>query len=584
MSDTLASRLAAAARGGAGIAFVDAREHETKLTHAELVARALRAAAGIAARGIAPGERVAIIAATGPEFFDGFFGAVLAGAVPVPLYPPVRLGRLTEYHERTAAMLRAAHVRLVLADARTRRVLGRTIERARPELGCELLSEVQASPSEPRAQDPDALAFIQFSSGTTQAPKPVALTHRQVLANVDAIAGAIRAAYPESESFRHSAVSWLPLYHDMGLVGGVFTSLFQQRELCLIPPELFIARPALWLRALSRHRATVSPAPNFAYALCAERIRDEELAGIDLSAWRVAMNGAEPVTPSVLAGFVERFARCGLREEALTPVYGLAEATLAVTFSSLRERFAVRRFDSRALLEDGRAVDAGTEGVPIVSLGPPLPGFALAIVDEAAGALPERRLGRVLARGPSIMQGYDGRPEETARALRGGWLDTGDVGFLCGGELYLHGRAKDLIIVRGRNHAPHDIEQALNDVAGVRAGCSAAVGALAEDGAGEVLWVFVERARGAREGDVAIAEAARRCVLERCGLRAERVLVLAPGTLPRTSSGKIRRAETLRLHHAGALAPPAPVSLPRLALELARSALGFARSGARSPQ
>jgi acyl-CoA synthetase (AMP-forming)/AMP-acid ligase II len=577
VSDTLASRLAAAARGGAAIAFLDAHEHETKLTHAELHARALRSAAGLAARGVAPGERVAVVAATGPEFFDGFFGAVLAGAVPVPLYPPVRLGRLDEYHERTAAMLRAARVRLVLADARTRRVLGRTIERARPELGCELLSDLPASPSDARELDPDALAFIQFSSGTTQAPKPVALTHRQVLANVDAIGNAIRAAYPESEHFRHSAVSWLPLYHDMGLVGGVFTSLFHARELCLIPPELFIARPALWLRALSRHRASVSPAPNFAYALCAERIRDDELAGVDLGAWCVAMNGAEPVTPRVLARFVRRFAAYGLREEALTPVYGLAEATLAVTFSPLRERFAVRRFEERALLEQGRAVDAGDDGIPIVSLGPPLPGFAVAIADEAGLPLPERRLGRVLARGPSIMQGYDGRPEETARALRDGWLDTGDVGFLRDGELYLHGRAKDLIIVRGRNHAPQDIEQALNEVPGVRAGCSAAVGALGEDGTGEALWVFVERARGARESDAAIADAVRRRVLERSALHAQRVVVLAPGTLPRTSSGKIRRGETLRLYRAGALAPPAPVSLPRLALELVRSALGHRR-------
>jgi len=575
MSDTLASRFAAAARGGAAITFVDAREHETKLTHAELYARALRAAAGISARGVAPGERVAIIAATGPEFFDGFFGASLAGAVPVPLYPPVRLGRLDEYHERTAAMLRAARVRLVLADSRTRRVLGRTIARARPELGCELLSEIAASPREARELDPDALAFIQFSSGTTQAPKPVALTHRQVLANVDAIGGAIRAAYPESESFRHSAVSWLPLYHDMGLVGGVFTSLFHGRELCLIPPELFVARPAVWLRALSRHRATVSPAPNFAYALCAERIRDDELAGVELGAWLVAMNGAEPVTPSVLARFVDRFAAHGLREQALTPVYGLAEATLAVTFSALRERFSVRRFDSRALLEQGRADDAGADGVPIVSLGPPLPGFELAVVDEAGSALPERRLGRVRARGPSIMQGYDGRAEETARALQDGWLDTGDVGFLRDGELYLHGRAKDLIIVRGRNHAPQDVEQALNDLPGVRAGCSAAVGVLAEDGTGEVLWVFVERARDARASDAAIADGVRRRVLERSALHSERVVVLAPGTLPRTSSGKIRRSETLRLYRAGGLAPPTPVSLPRLALELVRSALSF---------
>ncbi len=577
MSDTLASGLAAAGRSAGEITFVDGRERETKLAHAELFERARRAASGLLARGIAPGDRVAIVAATSPEFFDGFFGASLAGAVPVPLYPPVRLGRLDEYHARTAAMLRAARVRLVLADARTRRVLGRTIEAARPELGCEALGELQAAPRALPDLDPDALGFIQFSSGTTQAPKPVALSHRQILANVRAIGGAILGTYPESEGHRHVAASWLPLYHDMGLVGGVLTSLFHGRNLVLIPPEHFIARPALWLRAISRHRATISPAPNFAYALCAERVRDDELAGVDLSSWLVAMNGAEPVTPAVLERFVARFAGYGLRPEALTPVYGLAEATLAVTFSALAERFRVNRFDARALLEESRAI-AAQIGTPIVSLGPPLPGFAIEIRDESGVALAEGAIGGVHVRGPSIMTGYDGLPEETARAVRDGWLDTGDLGFLWRGELHLYGRAKDLIIVRGRNHAPQDIEHALGDAAGVRAGCSAAVGAIGDDGAGEALWLFVERAHGARESDAEIEREVRRRVLERSGLGAERVVVLAPGTLPRTSSGKIRRSEALRLYRAGALAAPAPVSLPRLVLEMARSLRGYARA------
>jgi acyl-CoA synthetase (AMP-forming)/AMP-acid ligase II len=578
MSETLAACLAEAARSGGAITFVDAREGETKLAHAELFERARRAASGLIARGIAPGDRVAVIAATSPEFFDGFFGASLAGAVPVPLYPPVRLGRLGEYHARTSAMLRAARVRLVLTDSRTRRVLGRTIETARPELGCVPLGELQALPRELPAQGPDTLGFIQFSSGTTQAPKPVALTHRQILANVRAIGGEILGTYPERDGFRHVAVSWLPLYHDMGLVGGVFTSLFHGRDLVLIPPEHFIARPALWLRAIARHRATISPAPNFAYALCVERIRDDELAGIDLSSWLVAMNGAEPVTPRVLERFVDRFAAYGLREQALTPVYGLAEATLAVTFSALTKRFAVHHFDARALLEEARAVPVADGGTPIVSLGPPLPGFAVEIRGDDGHALPEAAVGRVAVRGPSLMSGYDGMPDETARTLRDGWLDTGDVGFLWRGELHLYGRAKDLIIVRGRNHAPQDIEQALGDVPGVRAGCSAAVGALRDDGAGEELWLFVERAHGARETDDAIADAVRRRTLERSGLAAARVIVLAPGTLPRTSSGKIRRSEALRLQRSGSLVPPASVSVPRLALEMARSLRAFARA------
>ena len=576
-ADTLASRLATAAQTRGRIVFLDAQEQELAISHAELFARAQRAAGGIAAQGIEPGERVAIIAATSPAFFDGFFGAILAGAVPVPLYPPVRLGRMLEYHERTAAMLRAARARIVLADSRTRRVLGRSIDLARPALGCVALEEIQGPPRALRELDPDEISLIQFSSGTTQAPKPVALTHRQILANADAIATAIRAAYPETNGFAHVAASWLPLYHDMGLVGGVFTSLFHGRDLVLIPPELFVVRPALWLRAISRHRATISPAPNFAYALCTERVRDEELAGVDLSSWRVALNGAEPVTPLALERFVERFARWGLRPEALTPVYGLAEATLAVTFSALDRRFSVRRFDPRALMETGRAIPSPS-GQPIVSLGPPLPGFDLAIIGDDGQALEPGTLGRVRARGPSIMSGYDGMPEATREVLVDGWLDTGDIGFLFDGELHLVGRAKDLIIVRGRNHSPQDVEHAIDDLPGVRAGCSAAVGALNEDGSGEALWLFVERARDAEMADAAIVQQIRARVLERIGLSAARIVVLAPGTLPRTSSGKIRRSEALRLHQTGRLDAPQRVNLPRLAFEMLRSKRAFRRA------
>jgi len=577
MDETLGARFAEVARGDARIYFMDARENERVYSHAELFERARRAAGGLAARGISPGDRVAIVAGTGPAFFDALFGALLAGAVAVPLYPPVRLGRLQEYHARTAAALNAARVRLVLADARARRVLGRAIALAGRPLACVSIAELGAEPLAPREVDPDELALVQFSSGTTHAPKPVALSHRQLLANVRAIADAIFDAYPETEAFRHVAVSWLPLYHDMGLVGGVFTSLFHGRDLALIPPELFIARPALWLRAISRHRATISPAPNFAYALCADRIRDEELEGVDLSSWKVAMNGAEPVTPAALERFVARFSRNGLAREALTPVYGLAEAALAVTFCALREPFGVRHFDARALSEQRRAVRV-ERGQPIVSLGRPLAGFAVEISDDRGGRLADGELGRVRVRGPSLMQGYDGLPDETRRVLVDGWLDTGDIGFLCDGQLHLCGRAKDLVVLRGRNFAPQDFEHAIDDLPALRTGCSAAVSAPAEDGSGEELWIFAERARGASLEDGAFADAVIRRVLERTGIRAARVIPLAPGCLPRTSSGKIRRAETLRAYRSGALEKPAAVSRPRLALEMLRSEWALRRA------
>jgi fatty-acyl-CoA synthase len=564
-----------AARFDRGVRFLDAAEGEgERLSYGELFARAAGMAGALQRRGLAPGERVALVLPTGPAFYDAFFGCVLAGFVPVPLYPPLRLGRLDEYHERTAAMIRAAGARLVLTDRRIRRLLGRTIERAKPALGCEAVEAIAACTREPVAVAQDAVAFVQFSSGTTAAPKPVALTHRQVLANAGAIRDAILAAWPEGPELTHLGVSWLPLYHDMGLVGAVLVALTRPGELVLIPPELFIARPIVWLRAISRWGATTSPAPNFAYALCADRIRDEEMRGLDLSSWRIALNGAEPVTPSVLQRFLDRFGPCGLRPEALTPVYGLAEASLAVTFGDLRTPFRHKTFDRHALSAEGR-VRIATRGEPLVSLGRPLPGFLLEIRDEDGLELTAGRLGRVWVRGPSVMQGYLDRPEATRAVLRKGWLDTGDTGFLHEGELYLYGRAKDVLVLRGRNHAPQDVEHAADGVAGVRTGCSAAVGVLAASGDGEELVLFVERGRGTAH-DIDLAERVRKRVLERTGLEPAQVHVLAPGTLPRTSSGKIRRAETRRRFLAGQLARPGKVSALALAREMLRSRIAFA--------
>jgi len=576
-AETLPALLERAAAFARGVRFLDAAEGDgTRLSYAELAARARGVAGALQSRGLARGDRVAIVLPTAPAFYDAFFGALRAGLVPVPLYPPVRLGRLDEYQERTAAMLRASGARLVLTDRRIRRLLGRAVARA-GGVACEAVDGLSVRAPSSVEPSPDDVAFVQFSSGTTAAPKPVALTHRQVLANVAAIRGALLEAWPESAAFAHVGVSWLPLYHDMGLVGAVLVALSRPGELVLIPPELFVARPAVWLRAVSRFGGTISPAPNFAYALCAERVRDDELAGVDLSSWVVALNGAEPVTPEALARFVERFAPYGFRPEALTPVYGLAEATLAVTFSPLRERFRRACFDRDALVREGVA-RAAPDGQPLASLGRPLPGFAVRIAGRSGAPLPDGRLGRVLVRGPSVMRGYLGLPAATAAALRGGWLDTGDTGFLHDGELYLYGRAKDLIVLRGRNYAPQDVEQAIEGVAGVRAGCSAAVGLLSPRGHGEELVIFVERARGAGEPDAAVAERVRRRVAARTGLAPAAVHVLAPGTLPRTSSGKIRRGEAARRFLAGELRPPRRAYALALARELLRSQLAFARS------
>ncbi len=564
----------AATSADGGLRILDRRERSRWLPWSEVRERARSVAGRLLEGGILPGQRVALIYPTSAGFFDAFFGALLAGAVPVPLYPPVRLGRLDEYHGRTAAMLRAVDARMVLAEKRVRRLLGPAVEAARPALGCRTIEELpQAAPSSTVVGEGD-LALVQFSSGTTVDPRPVALSHRAVVAQTVRLNG----YWPDGNGVVHSGASWLPLYHDMGLIGCVFPALERGAALTLIPPELFVARPAVWLRTISRYRATVSPAPNFAFGLCADRIRDEELEGVDLSSWRVALNGAEPVAAEVLRRFQRRFAAWGFRSEALTPVYGLSEASLAVTFSALDRPFTSRRFDRETLAGRFEAIDDPT-GVEIVSVGRPLPDFEVQIVDRGRRELPERRVGRVLVRGPSLMEGYLGLERATARAMSAGWLDTGDLGFIADGDLYLTGRAKDVLILRGRNHSPVEVEHAVDTVVGVRTGCAAAASFMPEGADRELLIVMVETGKGVSASEYPrIAEEVSRAVLAATGLEPDRVEVLEPGALPRTSSGKIRRREGLERWRAGALTAPAAVTPFRLVGAALRSSLAMARA------
>jgi fatty-acyl-CoA synthase len=536
-----------------GLTFVDGSEREQHCSFAELYRRARRTAAALASLGVRRGDRVAIVLPTGVDFMDAFFGSIFAGAVPVPLYPPVRLGRLDEFHARTARLLRTCGARLVLTDARVGRLLGQAAMRARPELG---VREVAGLPRAGELELPTApsdLALIQFSSGTTVEPKAVALTHANVLANV----AAIDAYLVESGPLRHRGVSWLPLYHDMGLIGCLFLAVYHPGPLVLLPPELFLARPALWLRAIARSRATITVAPNFAFGLCAKRVRDEELSGMDLSSLRLVLNGAEPIAPAALRRFCDRFARFGFDERALMPVYGLSEASLAVTFSAPgRGPRTVHR--------------AGRE---LASVGSPVAGVEVCIRSEDGSEVPDGEVGRIHLRGASVMSGYFQNGAATAEAVRGGWLDSGDLGFVDEGELVVSGRAKDVIVLRGSNHAPQEFEEALEGLPGVRSGCAVAVGIVLEGSDGEELALLVEVERGKSVDE----DAVRARVVERTGIRPEVVKLLEPGTLPRTSSGKLRRGEALRQLSNGDLRPPGKVTLLRMAREVALSTAAMAR-------
>ena len=563
----------ASPRTDVGLRLLDRAERERWHPWSEIRRRATATCGRLQRAGVDPGDRIALVFPTSVEFIDAFFGSVLAGAVPVPLYPPVRLHRLDEYTARTARMLQAVSARMVLADARLRPILGPAVAEAEPPLGCRTLKELSSGHAEPVLQAPHDLALVQFSSGTTVDPKPVALSHRAVVAQ----AVALNSHWPDDDGCVHSGVSWLPLYHDMGLIGCIITALERPGTMTLIPPELFLARPAVWLRAISTHGATISVAPNFAYGLCVEKIIDDQLDGVDLSNWRIALCGAEPVVPRVLRRFIERFAAWGLRPEVVTPVYGLSEATLAVTFSDLDRPFVSRRFDRRLLSAEGRAVEAAN-GSELVSVGRPLNGVELRVMGGEGVELPSGRIGDVWARGPSIMDGYLGRPEATGEVLHDGWLDTGDLGFLHQGELFLTGRKKDVLILRGSNHSPTEVEAAVDEVDGVRRGCTVAVTWLPDGADGEVLLLLVETDPGRpRSGGAELVDACRKAVRAAVGLEIDVVEVLEPGTLPRTSSGKLRRGASLELYLAGELVPPDKMTPWRLAgasvmgsIELAR--------------
>ncbi|MGZ6099384.1 MAG: fatty acyl-AMP ligase, partial [Myxococcaceae bacterium] len=548
---------------------------ETTLGWDAIRARASLVAGALAALGVRPGERVAMVLPTGPEFMDAFFGTLLAGAVPVPLYPPVRLGRLPEYHAATARMLQLSGAVALLSDGRVGRLLGEAVRRGAPRLGLRNVTALRDSGAPPvtRSADPGTLALVQFSSGSTVDPKPVGLSHRAVLAQTDALRALMPDDTPEDPQL---GVSWLPLYHDMGLIGCLLSAMTYPGPLVLLGPEAFLGRPALWLRALSRHQGTISVAPSFAYAVCARRVKDEEMEGMDLSRWRLALNGAEQVSVDAARRFSERFERWGFRPAALMPVYGLAEAALAVTFCPPRTPLRTVPVDPVELARAGK-VRAGTR--TLASVGIPVPGMTVEVRDEAGGVALEGVVGRIVARGPSIMEGYVGQPEATRAVLAGGWLDTGDLGFVQDGELVVCGRAKDVVVLRGANHAPQEFEDALDGLTGVRAGCAVALGFVPPAGDGEELVLLVETTADAGPD---LSDRVRAAVAERTGIRPHTVQLLAPGTLPRTSSGKLRRSEALRRWTSGTLHPPARVNAVRLLGAMLRSALALARARPRS--
>jgi 1-acyl-sn-glycerol-3-phosphate acyltransferase len=527
-------------------------EQTEEITYRLLRAEAQSLASGLLTQGLGAGERVAVMLPTGREFLAAFYGALYAGCVPVPLYPPTRPSQIEEHLRRIAGIVANAGAALLITDSRAR-PLGHLLRAQCASLrGIATVAELSRPGVVPPfptlgAQD---IAFLQYTSGSTGNPKGVVLSHANLLANLKAMEQA--SGVTAADIF----VSWLPLYHDMGLIGACLGSLYIGFKLVLLSPLAFLARPVRWLWTIHHHRATVSAAPNFAYELCATKLEERDLAGLDLRCWRLAYNGAEPVSAETIERFVARLQPHGFQPAAMTPVYGLAESSVGLAFPPLGRGVLFDRVDRAALSRSGIARPARNDESRVqrfVSCGQALPGHALRIVDADGRELPERSQGRVQFRGPSATGGYFRNPEATARLFAGEWLNTGDLGYLAAGELYLTGREKDIIIRGGQNIHPQELEEAVGRVAGVRRGGVTVFPATDPRTGTERLVVLAETREKAAEEQERIVVEINRLALDLIGMPADDIVLAPPRTVLKTSSGKIRRAACRERYERGEL-------------------------------
>jgi 1-acyl-sn-glycerol-3-phosphate acyltransferase len=582
-------------------------EREVTLTFGELYAAGQRCAAELARQGVAAGARVALMLPSGRAFFVSYAGILLAGAVPVPIYPPFRADRIEEYAARQSAILNNAEVCVLLTFHRAEAVAKLLKPRVRSltaVLDAEQLIAAADKPAEvipgalpphlsgARNRKPDDLALLQYTSGSTGDPKGVMLTHANLLANMRSIGEAMRLG-PDDVG-----ISWLPLYHDMGLIGAWLSLLHFGTPLVVMSPLAFLTRPERWLQAFHKHRGTIAAGPNFAYELCVRKIADRDIAGIDLSSWRIALNGAEPVNPDTLERFEKRFAPYGFRGASMAPVYGLAEASLCVTFPPLDRVPLVDHVERETFTTRGQAApvqSTDANAISFVSAGRVVNRMEVCIVDDAGKEVPDRSEGFLWFRGPSATSGFFRNPTATEKLLPRGpatqageyaWVNSGDRAYRADGEIYVTGRVKDIIIKGGRNLYPHEVEELAARVEGIRKGCIVAFGLKDEASGTERLLLVAEAREGNAARRAAIVAAITDQITKGLGLPPDRVELLPPGSIPKTSSGKLRREETKQLYLQGALSKskaPAWLQIARLGLASAFSNAGslLARSAKR---
>jgi 1-acyl-sn-glycerol-3-phosphate acyltransferase len=535
------------------ITLLDAAGKGAGISYAALRKGAVEVASGLLEHGLQPGQSVAIMLPTSHDYFFCFFGALLAGGVPVPIYPPARISQIEDHLRRHAGILSnaLAAVLITVPEAKpVARLLQAQVETLRAVATVAELSIPGQAPEYPI--QPEQIALLQYTSGSTANPKGVALTHTNLLTNIRAMGQA------EQVTSTDVFVSWLPLYHDMGLIGAWLGSLYYACPLVVMSPITFLARPERWLWAIHEHRGTLSASPNFGYELCLRKIPDDVLDGLDLSSWRMAFNGAEPVSPETIVNFTQRFARYGLHPEAIAPVYGLAECSVGLAFPPPGRGPLIDRIKRDKFMRSGQAEPAGSEeadALRFVACGRPLPGHQIKIVDATGSEVGERVEGHLEFKGPSATSGYFRNPEQNRQLFHDGWLDSGDFAYLAAGDLYLTGRAKDIIIRAGRNIYPHELEEAVGNIPGIRKGCVAVFGSPDPVSSTERLVVLAE----IRDADSGKREELRDQInaltMDTLGMPADDIVLVPVHSVLKTSSGKIRRAACRELYEKGAASP-----------------------------
>ena len=556
------------------------------ISYGQLYASASRIAAGLAASGLRRGETVAIMLPTCEDFFSSFLGVMLAGGIAVPVYPPARPNQLETYIQRQTRILKNAQVRFLISFERVRavaNVLGGHLPSLQESLGASLLADRGRHAPVPDVE-PAEICFIQYTSGSTGDPKGVTLTHANVLSNIRGIGFAVEVQPTDA------VVTWLPLYHDMGLIGSWLFSLYYGLPITVLSPLDFLVRPERWLWALSDSKGSLCPAPNFAFELCVRKVTEQAMEGVDLSPWRVAINAGEPVLPATLRRFTERFRPWGFDERSLMPFYGLAESSVALTYPPFWRGPVVDTIDRIAYESTGRALPSTADGaesiLEFVGNGKPLPGHEVKVVDDDGAILPDRTRGRILFRGPSRTNGYFRNPDATAAVLDAdGWIDSGDLGYVDDDELYVTGRLKDCIIKGGRNIIPQDVEMASWEVEGIRKGCVAAFGCIDPGSGTEKLVVVAETRVSGSAARKLIRTAVTEAVAAKVGIPPDDVVLVAVGVVPKTSSGKIQRSAIRSTYEsdglAGRTAKPTWIQLARIGVRagLRSAATTIVRAG-----